>query len=348
MSQHDFNIGNQLFPATRTDFNNALVALASNSSGATAPATTYANQWWYETDTNILKIRNEANTAWINVIKLDTAMTATVSEINRLDGVTANATEFNKLDGLNASTSELNKLAGLTSSTTELNQLDAITRGSILYGNSSGATARLTKGAADTVLTSNGTDLSWDTAYRGEGVGAEFISSADISNASYYTFTGFDASKYDNYIFYLANVTPADDHNYLMVQTSTNAGSSYVTGGTAYKGQIFYTRNATSVGYSQGDVYTSGLLTWQQGTAAGEEGGASGTLQIFGPHLSQYTRMMGSFAYVSSNANTALINSMVTRQAAEDVNAIRLLFIGNSTSGTIASGTITAYGLKNS
>jgi len=148
MSQHDFNIGNQLFPATRTDFNNALVALASNSSGATAPATTYANQWWYETDTSILKIRNEANTNWVDVIKLDTAMTATVSEINKLDGVTATTTEFNKL-------------AGLTSSTTELNQLDSITRGSILYGNSSAATARLAKGSANTVLTSDGTDIAW-------------------------------------------------------------------------------------------------------------------------------------------------------------------------------------------
>ena len=176
------------------------------------------------------------------------------------------------------------------------------------------------------------------------GGGMEFISSVDISNAANYSFTGFDASKYDNYIFYLANVTPATDHTYLMVQTSTDAGSNYITGGTAYKGQIFYTRGGSSAGYSQSDAYTSGLLTWQQGTASGEEGGASGTLQIFGPHLSQYTRMKGSFAYVSSNASTAIINSMVTRQVAEDVDAIRLLFL----SGNIASGTITAYGIVNS
>ena len=48
-----------------------------------------------------------------------------------------------------------------TSTAAELNQLDAITRGSILYGNASGATARLAKGAAGTFLTSNGTDLSY-------------------------------------------------------------------------------------------------------------------------------------------------------------------------------------------
>jgi len=124
MSQHDFVIDNQSFPATRTDLNAAILAVASNSSGATAPTTTYANQFWYDTSTNILYIRNEANDGWVSVITLDASMTATASD---------------------------------------LNQLDAITRGSILYGNASGATARLAKGAADTVLTSDGTDISWAT-----------------------------------------------------------------------------------------------------------------------------------------------------------------------------------------
>jgi len=48
----------------------------------------------------------------------------------------------------------------VTSTAAEINQLDAITRGSIIYGNSSGATARLAKGGAG-VLTSDGTDISW-------------------------------------------------------------------------------------------------------------------------------------------------------------------------------------------
>ena len=71
MSQHDFIISNQGFPAFRSDLNDGLQALASLSSGATAPSTTYANQLWYDTANDILKIRNEANSAWINVITLD-------------------------------------------------------------------------------------------------------------------------------------------------------------------------------------------------------------------------------------------------------------------------------------
>ncbi len=71
MSQHDFEIANQTASNARSDINNALQALASNNSGTSAPSTTYANMWWYETDTNILKIRNEADTAWINFAYVD-------------------------------------------------------------------------------------------------------------------------------------------------------------------------------------------------------------------------------------------------------------------------------------
>jgi hypothetical protein len=76
MSQHDFDIANQTAASARSDINNALQALASLSSGDTAPSTTYANMLWYETDTNILKMRNEANSAWINVGYLDQGSSA--------------------------------------------------------------------------------------------------------------------------------------------------------------------------------------------------------------------------------------------------------------------------------
>jgi hypothetical protein len=67
MSQNDLVIDNQTFPATRADINNALQALGSTNSGSTAPTTTYANMLWYDTSNNILKIRAEANDAWISI-----------------------------------------------------------------------------------------------------------------------------------------------------------------------------------------------------------------------------------------------------------------------------------------
>ena len=71
MSQHDFVIDNQTANSARLDINSGLQALASNNSGNSAPTTTYANMWWYETDSNLLKIRNENDSAWINVAYVD-------------------------------------------------------------------------------------------------------------------------------------------------------------------------------------------------------------------------------------------------------------------------------------
>ena len=71
MSQHDLDIANQLFPATRADINNALKALGSTSSGTSVPSTTYANQLWYDTANNKLYIRNEDNDANIEICELD-------------------------------------------------------------------------------------------------------------------------------------------------------------------------------------------------------------------------------------------------------------------------------------
>lgn len=73
MSQHDLTIANQGFPAFRSDLNAGLQALGSLQSGASAPATTFANMFWLDTSANpnILKIRNADNDAWVTVLKVN-------------------------------------------------------------------------------------------------------------------------------------------------------------------------------------------------------------------------------------------------------------------------------------
>lgn len=46
---------------------NNLLCLKTCFSGDTAPSSPSAGQWWYDTAADILKIRNEANSAWIEV-----------------------------------------------------------------------------------------------------------------------------------------------------------------------------------------------------------------------------------------------------------------------------------------
>lgn len=71
MATHDYVINDQTTPAFRSDLNNALAAIASNNSNATAPTTTYAGMWWNDTTSNYLKIRNAADSAWIIVGEYD-------------------------------------------------------------------------------------------------------------------------------------------------------------------------------------------------------------------------------------------------------------------------------------
>lgn len=88
MSQHDLEIANQGFAAFRQDLNDALQALGGLQSGATEPATTYANMFWYETDTDKLYIRNEDNDAWIELFTFDQVNDhlATIGASITLDG----------------------------------------------------------------------------------------------------------------------------------------------------------------------------------------------------------------------------------------------------------------------
>ena len=75
MATHDYILANASGAAFRTDLNNALAAIVSNNSNSSSPATTYAYQWWADTSSGILKIRNSANNAWVELLQLDGTLT---------------------------------------------------------------------------------------------------------------------------------------------------------------------------------------------------------------------------------------------------------------------------------
>lgn len=72
MAQHDYILDNQNGPSFRADLNDALAAIVSNNSGATAPPTTYPFQWWADTTAAILKQRDATNSLWVDVLDLAT------------------------------------------------------------------------------------------------------------------------------------------------------------------------------------------------------------------------------------------------------------------------------------
>lgn len=67
MAQHDYTIANQTASDARTDINNVLQAIATNNSGTGVPTATFPNQWFYDTNDQLLKIRNNTTTTYLNV-----------------------------------------------------------------------------------------------------------------------------------------------------------------------------------------------------------------------------------------------------------------------------------------
>ena len=75
MATHDYVIDNSTGANVRSDLNSVLQAILSNNSSSSAPSTTAAYMWWADTNTGILKIRNSANNAWVELLQLDGTLT---------------------------------------------------------------------------------------------------------------------------------------------------------------------------------------------------------------------------------------------------------------------------------
>jgi len=75
MAQHDYVIDNSTGANVRADINSVLQAIASNNSGSSAPSTTFAFQLFADTTNNVMKIRNAANNAYIELFQLDGTFT---------------------------------------------------------------------------------------------------------------------------------------------------------------------------------------------------------------------------------------------------------------------------------
>ncbi|MDJ0827911.1 MAG: hypothetical protein QNJ16_20690 [Rhodobacter sp.] len=176
--------------------------------------------------------------------------------------------------------------------------------------------------------------------------GMEFIGTADASNDATIEFTGFDNSKYDAYVFDIANLEPITDGAQLYARTSTDGGTSYDSGPSDYVTAGEYAvptgtnvlTTATGSAMALSNSGTDGV-----GNAAGEDG-LSGEVRLHGPHLAKRTRMTARVSYYRSNFSDLAVGYYTgERDSAADVDAIQFLF----STGNISAGTITMYGLRN-
>ena len=170
--------GTQTFTGTKTlnsfkgtggaTVTNILDEDAMGSNSATALATQQSIKAYADTKS---VLAGSSSITTVGTIATGT-WNATVIASAKLDADTAHLTTTQTFTGAKTFTGGVTIDEGeltlgstaVAATAAELNNLDAITRGSIIYGNASAATARLAKGGAGTVLTSDGTDIAWAAA----------------------------------------------------------------------------------------------------------------------------------------------------------------------------------------
>jgi hypothetical protein len=97
MAQHPtYNIPDQSGTSFRTDLNEYLKAVLSNSAGATEPSNPLVGQLWYDTTNHLVKVRNSTNTAWTNVCSSVTAEVNTVATSSDTAAVQGYLPDVNK------------------------------------------------------------------------------------------------------------------------------------------------------------------------------------------------------------------------------------------------------------
>ena len=320
------------------------IALTPNASGNGVFTITAPNS-----GTNrAIALPDAAGTIPLLAAASNTAITATPAELNILDGVTSTAAELNILDGVTSTAAELNILDGVTSTAAELNILDGVTSTAAEINLIDGGTARGTTAVADGdgFLTNDGgtmrmTKVETLATYIGTkitGGSMVFIASSGVvSNVATITFTGFNASAFDHYVFMLQHVKPVSDNVLLLCQTSTDGGSNFATTDGNYH---------SSTG-GTGTDRTGLLVSDELGNASGEFG-VAGRFEIFAPHVaSAFTYGLAMSPFMNDNVeiknNTAFAQSASMRLSAEDTDAVRFLF----GSGNITSGEIVMYGIAN-
>lgn len=186
-------------------------------------------------------------------------------------------------------------------------------------------------------LTDNGVAVATTADLSTINTALEFISSATINNVATVDFTGFDSSKYSDYVFSLDNVIPVTDATFMFFTMSVDGGStflsSYFVTSVLFAGTVS-TSTGSNIRVPFGDNIGSDV----------NEFGVSGEVRLFGPDLAArtYATVFGTET-TGSGANNAFITT-AHNAVTTAVNAIRF----SAGSGNLESGRITMYGVRKS
>lgn len=224
--------------------------------------------------------------------------------------------------------------------------LESVGDGKILIGSGSGRpAAALITGDSSVDITPGANSLQVDN----NAIVGDFIkiSTATASSSATISFTDL-SSTYFLYILRYNDLAPATDQVNLIMRTSTDNGATYDSGASDYAWSIMYLDNSGNEnGVEDQSDSAMNIIggayggTVKLGNATNENG--SGTIYIYNPSAVKYTFINSESFYLSESGSIKTMWSSAVRKSAADVDAFQF----SMTTGNIASGSFTLYGVKN-
>ena len=289
-------------------------------STATYPATTTVNQLLYSSSANVIAGLATANSSILvtsagGIPSLSTTLPFTLPVTTGGTGDTS-FTAYSVICGGTTSTAALQNVSGV--------------------------------GTSGQVLTSNGA-AAFPTWQAGGGGGVNgalvYITSQTASSSASLAFVGNFSSSYQQYVFVFNSVLPASNGVTFQCQIGTGGTPTYIAAN--YKWAVF---GGEGDGGYQNTANTSDTAA-QISAPAGRTnalvdnalGGICGSLSLYGCNGSSVvTQATGSISFISSDGTTPINEFNTFYQPAATITAIKFIF----SSGNIASGTISMYGVS--
>ncbi len=229
-------------------------------------------------------------------------------------------------DSYNSSTSS--QETATTALSTQLTGIDKLTtRGDLLTRDASGYT-RIPIGSSLKILTSDGTDASWQSPAASGGI-ETIVATTSLPAAATVDITGIPAT-YSYLCLYISGASSDTATRAVVVRVSTDNGSNFDSTAGNYIG--FYTQSTPT----DSNIGTASLVG---GPAVAAAVATTISLNIFAYHG-------GVAAYASGSINsggTGYTNHCAYLGSTSAINALR---IGWNNTGSFDAGTYALYGVK--
>lgn len=165
------------------------------------------------------------------------------------------------------------------------------------------------------------------------------LSTKTASSSATLDFTSSISSSYDSYEFIFKDIVSASSNVNLLMRSSENNGSTFITSSYNYQNAVLTLNAATAPSYS-GSASGSGTIVAK---ANGATALINGVIRVTSPLLAASPWGFIEGILQDSAATATQVYAPVGVSAGTGVNAFRFLF----SSGNIASGKIYLYGKKN-